>query len=106
MEQPFASVDNRVIGEEYGQAINYWENGAKTNHCANDVLRLLNEIEKQLLVGNETWTTFEKLKCMQPIRQWLAQHATEEASDLSPTLPDAYEEILSERKQWTKPFLK
>ncbi|CAF1262277.1 unnamed protein product [Adineta steineri] len=112
VEQPFASIDNRVIGEKYCHSINHWEINSKIEYCSNDTLRLLNEIEKQLLIGNGTWTTFDKIKLMQPIRQWLAENMQEdtnqqqENNDLTSNLPENYEKILSEKKQWRKPFSK
>ncbi|UJR08118.1 hypothetical protein I4U23_012395 [Adineta vaga] len=112
VEQPFASIDNRIIGEEYCHTMNYWDENSKIEYCSNETLRLLNEIEKQLLIGNDTWTTFEKMKSMQPIRQWLAENIKEEMNkqqennEISSNLPENYEEILSEKKQWRKPFSK
>ncbi|CAF3732153.1 unnamed protein product [Rotaria sp. Silwood1] len=112
VEQPFASIDNRVINEEYYHSINYWQIKSKIEYCTNDTLRLLNEIEKQLLIGNATWATFDKIKLMQPIRQWLAKNIInnidqqQEHHDILSDLVDNYEKILAEKKQWRKPFLK
>ncbi|CAF2742870.1 unnamed protein product [Rotaria sp. Silwood2] len=112
VEQPFASVDNRLIGDEYCHSINYWQTKSKIKYCTNDILRLLNEIEKQIVIGSATWTTFDKIKLMQPIRQWLAKNIVrnideqQENHDILSDLLDNYEKILAEKKQWRKPFLK
>ncbi|CAF0988554.1 unnamed protein product [Adineta ricciae] len=111
-EQPFASIDHRTIGEEYSHKLNYWNENSTIEYCCSETLRLLNEIEKQLLIGNDTWTTFEKIKSMQPIRRWLAENVKDDLSkqqeenETSSNLPENYEEILSEKKQWRKPFSK
>ncbi len=109
VEQPFASIDNRIIGEEYSHSINSWKINTKVEFCSNDTLRLLNEIEKQLLIGNTTQATFDKIKLMQPIRQWLEEniHKQQENSDiLSSDLLESYEQILSEKNKWRKSFAK
>ncbi|CAM4877115.1 unnamed protein product [Rotaria socialis] len=112
VEQPFASIDNRVIAEEYCHSINYWQKKSKIEYCTNDTLRLLNEIEKQLLIGGPTWTTFDKIKLMQPIRQWLAKHIVKnineqhENHDVISDLLENYEKIAAEKKLWKKPFIK
>jgi len=108
VEQPFASTDNRIIGEEYSQSINSWKTNSKIEFCSNDTLRLLNEIEKQLLIGNTTQTTFEQIQLMQPIRQWLAEHMNEqqESNNTSPDLLEEYEQFSAEKKQWRKSFSK
>ena len=80
VEQPFASVDSRVTGESPCHSINTWQRNGTVEYCHDDALRLINEIEKQLLIGNASWTTFEKLKLMQPIRQWLRETGHEEPS--------------------------
>ena len=51
---------------------------------------------------------------MQPIRQWLAENINEDINeeqsqdndDIPLDLLENYEKILSEKKQWRKPFLK
>ena len=113
VEQPFASIDNRVIGEEYCQSINYWKANSKIEYCSNNnSLRLLNEIEKQLLIGSGTWTTFDKIKLIQPIRQWLAEHTNQEIHEQKENKRthsdplENYEKVLSEKKQWRKPISK
>ncbi|CAF4224879.1 unnamed protein product, partial [Rotaria magnacalcarata] len=63
VEQPFASIDNRVIGEQRCHSINFWPKNEKISiidYCNDDILRLLNEVEKQLLIGNTSWITFDK----------------------------------------------
>ncbi|CAF4213726.1 unnamed protein product, partial [Rotaria sordida] len=112
VEQPFASIDNRIINEEYYHSINYWQIKSKTEYCTNDTLRLLNEIEKQLFIGSATWATFDKIKLMQPIRQWLTKNIVknldeqQEDHDILSDLLENYENILAEKKQWRKPLLK
>lgn len=76
VEQPFASIDNRLINDQRCHSLNFWKTNEKTTdiqYCDDETLRLLNEIEKQLLIGNTSSSTFDKLKQMQPIRQWLQQ---------------------------------
>ncbi len=104
VEQPFASIDNRILGEEYSHSINSWKTNSKIEFCSNDTLRLLNEIEKQLLIGNTTRTTFEKIKFMQPIRQWLLAENIHQQQDMPGDLLENYEQLLSDRKQWRKTF--
>ncbi len=112
VEQPFSSIDNRVIGEKHCHSINYWEINSKIEYCSDDTLRLLNEIEKQLLIGNGTSTTFDKIKSMQPIRQWLTENINEDINeqqdnnDRNSDLVENYQQVLSEKKQWRKPFSK
>jgi hypothetical protein len=112
VEQPFASIDNRVIGETHDHSINYWQNSSKIEYCNDDTLRLLNEIEKQLLIGSGTRTTFDKIKLMQPIRQWLTDNMNEDLNqqlETNDTLSDVlenYDKLLAEKKQWRKPFSK
>jgi hypothetical protein len=109
VEQPFASIDNRIIGEDYSQTINFWKtNNSKIEYCSNDTLRLLNEIEKQLLIGNTTYKTFDKIQLIQPIRQWLAENINkqQEYNDISSDVLENYERILSEKNKWRKPFTK
>ena len=110
VEQPFASIDNRVIGEQHCHSINFWpinEKNTEIEFCNDDTLRLLNEIEKQLLIGNTNWMTFDKLKLMQPIRQWLININTvnsvqQEEDFLSELLDDDDETTLSSKKQFSK----
>ena len=76
VEQPFASIDNRISGERRCHSLNYWQSQGKessTEFCNDDRLHLLNEVEKQLAIGKTSWITFDRLKLMQPIRQWLAE---------------------------------
>jgi len=109
VEQPFASIDNRIIGEDYSRSINSWKtSNSKIEFCSNDTLRLLNEIEKQLLIGNTTYKTFDKIQLMQPIRQWLTENINQqqESNDISSDLLENYERILSEKNKWRKSFTK
>ncbi len=114
VEQPFASIDNRVIGEQRCHSINFWQTNDKNcdmEYCNDDTLRLLNEIEKQLLIGNTSWITFDKLKLIQPIRQWLSetkndQKSEHEDNDENSELLDNDETTLLFKKQWRKPFSK
>jgi hypothetical protein len=114
VEQPFASIDNRVIGEQRFHSINFWQTNEKNSdieYCNDDTLRLLNEVEKQLLIGSSSWITFDKLKLMQPIRQWLAEtrnenlFAREEHDDTSDLLANDDTTLLF-KNQWRKPFSK
>ncbi|CAF3437680.1 unnamed protein product [Rotaria sp. Silwood1] len=115
VEQPFASIDNRIIGEQRCHSINFWQTNDKNStieYCNDDTLRLLNEIEKQLLIGNNSWITFDKIKLMQPIRQWLIEtknnNETEREdnnNDTSELLDNDQISVLS-KKQWQKPFSK
>ncbi|CAF0848954.1 unnamed protein product [Adineta steineri] len=80
VEQPFASIDNRIFNEQRYHSINFSQTNNKTcdiDYYNDDILRLLNEVEKQLLIGNTSWKTFNKLKLIQPIRQWLSQLKTD-----------------------------
>jgi len=45
---------------------------------------------------------------MQPIRQWLAENINEQQdnNDRNSDLLENYEQVLSEKKQWRKPFSK
>jgi hypothetical protein len=115
VEQPFASIDNRVIGEQRCHSINFWQINEKNSdieYCNDDTLRLLNEIEKQLLIGNTSWITFDKLKLIQPIRQWLMERKPsnqieqEENHNTTSELLDNDETTLLFKKQWRKPFSK
>jgi len=114
VEQPFASIDNRVIGEQRCHSINCWpinEKNSDIDYCNDDTLRLLNEIEKQLLIGNTSWITFDKLKLMQPIRQWLNQtkndqNCQQEDNDDTLELLENDQTTLLFKKQWRKPFSK
>ena len=101
VEQPFASVDNRLIGEEYAQAINSWKYAhSKTQYCSNETLRLINEVEKQLLIGNTTPATFERIQWMQPIRRWLEENPDEQQQQSGTDVLEGFEQLLSETKQW------
>lgn len=105
VEQPFASVDNRLIGEEYSQSINSWKSPhSKTQYCSNETLRLINEVEKQLLIGNTTTTTFGRIQMMQPIRQWLEENPSEEKCETD--VLEGFEQLLSETKQWKPSSMK
>jgi hypothetical protein len=115
VEQPFASIDNRVIGEQRCHSINFWQNNDQNSdieYCNDDTLRLLNEIEKQLLIGNTSWITFDKLKLMQPIRQWLLENKSsieteqEENDSSTSELSDNDETTVLFKKRWRKPFSK
>ncbi len=115
VEQPFASIDNRIIGEQRCHSINFWQINEKNSdieYCNDDTLRLLNEIEKQLLIGNTSWITFDKLKLMQPIRQWLIETKNnkefeqQENDDTSELLDNDETTTLLFKKQWRKPFSK
>ena len=112
VEQPFASVDNRVIGERHSHAISHCrleENSNAMEYCNDDTLRLLNEVEKQLLIGSSCSTTFDQLKLMQPIRQWLRDGKTdhelegEQSADLCKLLEDDEGSSLLQN-QWRKRF--
>jgi hypothetical protein len=114
VEQPFASIDNRIIGEQRCHSINCWSINEKNfdmDYCNDDTLRLLNEIEKQLLIGNTSWITFDKIKLMQPIRQWLNEikidqkFQQEDNDDTSELLENDQTKLLF-KKQWRKPFSK
>jgi len=76
------------------------------NYCNDDTLRLLNEIEKQLLIGNTNSITFDKIKFMQPIRQWLLEtnnnHMEQNHLDDNFDLLDNDQTSLGFKKQWTK----
>ncbi len=109
VEQPFASIDNRVIGEQRCHSINFWQINEKNSdieYCNDDTLRLLNEIEKQLLIGNTTSFTFEKIQFMQPIRQWLDENLHEQSKNRSSDVLEGYEQILSDTKKWRKSLTK
>jgi len=45
---------------------------------------------------------------MQPIRQWLTENINEEQdnNERNSDLLENYEQVLSEKKQWRKPFAK
>ncbi|UJR38207.1 hypothetical protein I4U23_030880 [Adineta vaga] len=110
VEQPFASIDNRIIGEQRCHSINYWQTN-EIEYYNDETLRLLNEVEKQMLIGNNSWMTFDKLKLMQPIRQWLNEmkqncnvEEEEENKDMLDFLEDETSMVL--KKQWQKQFLK
>ncbi|CAF2428321.1 unnamed protein product [Rotaria sp. Silwood2] len=114
VEQPFASIDNRIIGEQRCHSINFWQTNDKNStmeFCNDDILRLLNEVEKQLLIGNNSWITFEKIKLIQPIRQWLIETKNDNESkrddnnDTSELLDNDQIPILS-KKPWQKQFSK
>lgn len=114
VEQPFASIDNRIIGEQRCYSINYWHKNDKNStieYWNDDTLRLLNEVEKQLIVGNESWLTFDKLKLMQPIRQWLMaaksddETENKETDDIFELLDNDQTELLL-KKQWQQSFSK
>ncbi|CAF1930772.1 unnamed protein product [Rotaria magnacalcarata] len=114
VEQPFASIDNRVIGEQRCHSINFWPKNEKISiidYCNDDILRLLNEVEKQLLIGNTSWITFDKIKLMQPIRRWLIEtkhkNVSEKVEDneISDSLGDG-QMPSSCKKHWQKQFLK
>ncbi|CAF0825830.1 unnamed protein product [Rotaria sordida] len=114
VEQPFASIDNRVIGEQRCYSMNFWQTNEKNStieYCNDDILRLLNEVEKQLLIGNNSWITFDKIKLMQPIRQWLIERKNdneteqENNNDTSELLDNDQMLVLS-KKQWQQPFSK
>ena len=77
VEASFASVERGMPTERWKQSIHLWQqDGATLQYCSDDVLRLLNEVEKQLLIGNGTRTMFDRIQRMQPIRQWIAEQAT------------------------------
>lgn len=80
VEQPFASIDNRVNSQNRFHSINFLKSQDKTSNIEfvqDETLRLINEIEKQLLIGHETWITFDKLRLMQPIRRWIEDKSDE-----------------------------
>lgn len=104
VEQPFASVDNRLIGEEYSRSINSWKNHSRTHYCSTETLRLINEVEKQLAIGNTTLSTFEKIQLMQPVRQWLDENPTDQSGPIDAL--EGFEQLLSETKQWKTPGTK
>lgn len=105
VEQPFASVDNRLIGEDYSPTINSWKSPQlKTQYCSNETLRLINEVEKQLMIGNTTATTFGRIQMMQPIRQWLEENSCEDQAETD--VLEGFEQLLSETKQWKPSTIK
>ncbi len=115
VEQPFASCDNRVIGEQRCHSINFWQTNNKNcdiEYCNDDRLRLLNEVEKQLLIGCTSWITFDKLKLMQPIRQWLMETKHHNGLEKEENLVDNSELLENDetsllfKKQWREPFSK
>ena len=74
VERAFASVDKRVNSEQHSHSINYWrKEDSTTEFCSSETLRLLNEVEKQLLIGKRSSTAFDRLRWMQPIRRWLRE---------------------------------
>lgn len=74
VEQAFASVDNGVNSEQHSHSINYWRNEDSTmQFCSTEALRLLNEVEKQLLVGRGSSAAFDRIRSMPPIRRWLTE---------------------------------
>ena len=96
VEQPFASVDNRTLSESHCHSINFLQRNDKNatiDYYDDEALRLINEMEKQLLIGNARRITFDKLKLIQPIRQWLAENTQQSSAE---DLSDA--SLL--RKQW------
>ena len=105
-----------MIGEERCHSINYWQTNEKNSdieYCNDDTLRLLNEVEKQLLIGSASWITFDKLKLMQPVRQWLAETKNENLSEREENDDDDTSDLLENdettllfKKQWRKPFSK
>ena len=100
VEQPFASVDSRTLGESHYHSINFLQRNDKNatiEYFDDEALRLINEMEKQLLIGNASWVTFDKLKLMQPIRQWLAENTEQSTPE---DAPDS--SVL--KKQWQKRF--
>ena len=108
VEQPFASVDNRIVDHERCHSVNYWLQNGKVEHCGSDTLRLLNEVEKQLAIGSASWTTFDRIRSMQPIRRWLATnvYGQKEGDIGQDDLLKDYAKILSAKKQWTQAFFK
>ncbi|CAF1570952.1 unnamed protein product [Adineta ricciae] len=109
VEQPFASIDNRIVAGKRCHSINYLRTNRDEYHD-DETLRLLNEVEKQILIGNTSWTTFDKLKMMQPIRHWLNETKNscdieqEESNDPLDSLDG--ETSVALKSQWRKQFLK
>jgi hypothetical protein len=99
-----------LIGEQHCHSINFWQNNEKNSEMKyyhDDTIRLLNEIEKQLLIGNTSWITFDKLKLMQPIRQWLIETKNnQEENDDNSELLENDESTSLFKKQWKNPFSK
>ena len=107
VEQPFSSIDDRVNDRLHEYSINYLKRNEKSTHIEyvdDRCLRLINEIEKQLLIGNASWITFDKIKLMQPIRQWLSDNKKEPKSDSRKPFDQCedHSTALLFRKQWQK----
>jgi hypothetical protein len=113
VEQPFASIDSRLISDQRSHSINYCQINEKNpdlDYFNDDTLRLLNEIEKQLLIGNTNSISFDKIKLIQPIRQWLLetnnhQYQQEDNDDILELLDNDQTSLLF-KKQWRKQFAK
>ena len=74
VEQAFASVEIGVRSEQHSHSINYWRNEDSTiEFCSTEALRLLNEVESQLLIGRGSSAAFDRIRSMQPIRRWLTE---------------------------------
>ena len=112
VEQSFATIDNRVIGKKCDYSINYWQKESKIEYYSNETLRLLNEVEKQLIIGSSTCMKFNKIKFMQPIRQWLKKNIDgnldyeQDDNDIPSDLLEDYEQTFLNKKQWRQPFFK
>lgn len=113
VEPPFASIDNRLYDEKRCHSINFLqpkEKNSPVEYYNDDIFRLLNEVEKQLLIGNTIGLTFDKIKLMQPIRRWLVEKKDENLSQQDNNditdLADCDEMSATIRKQWQQPFSK
>jgi hypothetical protein len=74
VEQPFASIDQRLNRDKTNYSMSFHgeeQNPASTTFYNEERFRLINEVEKQLLLGKTNSMTFNRLKDMQPIRQWI-----------------------------------
>jgi hypothetical protein len=102
-----------LISDQRSHSINYCQINEKNpdlDYFNDDTLRLLNEIEKQLLIGNTNSISFDKIKLIQPIRQWLLetnnhQYQQEDNDDILELLDNDQTSLLF-KKQWRKQFAK
>lgn len=104
-ERAFANIDTRIESEKFHHSTYFWRDDEfEVNYCTNEALRLLNEVEKKLMLSNNLRTTFNRIKLVQPIRQWLEASDTLKIVDGRPLVdfPDSYHDTVTGRKLWRK----